>query len=132
MNPLKEKNTVLIVDDDMALCRSLQLQLKILGYEVITAFTAAEGLMRASSFSPALIFLDVHLPDENGFRILPVIRQENPESNIVIMTSDTSVNESMEKIRQNSVTFMAKPFELEDFLQHVSRHVGGANHRLDC
>lgn len=118
----EKRGTVLIVDNDAALCRSLQIQLKILGYEAIVAFTASHGLLRAANFSPTLIFLGIHLPDESGLNIYPFFRSNNPHCRVILMASDIS---QAKLHRSKEVMCLPKPFELDDFLSLVGWHFSG-------
>ncbi len=63
-------SSILIIDDDQALCRSLEIQLTTQGHEVKYANSAAEGLNLFNEWSPDLIFLDLMLPDQNGIDLL--------------------------------------------------------------
>ncbi len=60
------KTRVLVVDDDALLRRSLNYRLDREGYAVVTCETAAEGLLCARRDPPALVLLDIGLPDQSG------------------------------------------------------------------
>lgn len=115
---------VLIVDDDVDLCRSLQIQLKIEGYEVETAFNAARALELAFLSSPKLIFLDVHLHDRNGLSIISELQYVCPESNIIVFSSDAAARNQVKNLKIDSVSFLQKPFDLDEILRQVSSQMG--------
>jgi CheY-like chemotaxis protein len=64
-----EPETILIIDDDEAMVDVLARRLKQQGFETVTADTGAAGLAIARSLLPALIVLDLRLPDTDGFTV---------------------------------------------------------------
>lgn len=64
-----QRPTILIIDDDSAMIEVLVVSLRRLGYEVLTAGTGRQGLHQARSERPALILLDLCLPDTNGLTV---------------------------------------------------------------
>ncbi|MCB2181845.1 MAG: response regulator [Desulfobulbaceae bacterium] len=122
MEFIKKRKRVLIVDDDVALCRSLQIQLNMEGYDVETAFDAASGLSRAFSSLPELIFLDFHLPDESGLEILPEMLLAMPGSRIIIVSGDTAAGMLVRRRYNNMVGYLQKPFELDELLRCADQY----------
>ena len=68
---------LLIVDDDVKLCRLLRQYLEPLGYNVDVAHDGVEGLARARSREYAAVILDVMLPKQNGLEVLQILRRES-------------------------------------------------------
>ncbi|HUT88605.1 MAG TPA: response regulator [Thermoguttaceae bacterium] len=64
-----ERETILIVDDDEAMADVLSRRLRQQGFETVTADTGASGVAVAQSLEPALIVLDLRLPDTDGFTV---------------------------------------------------------------
>jgi CheY-like chemotaxis protein len=64
-----DRETILIVDDDEAMTDVLAGRLKQQGFETVTADTGASGVAVAQSLDPALIVLDLRLPDTDGFTV---------------------------------------------------------------
>ena len=64
-----DRETILIVDDDEAMTDVLAGRLKQQGFETVTADTGAAGVAVAESLEPALIVLDLRLPDTDGFTV---------------------------------------------------------------
>lgn len=67
--------TILIVDDDVASCRTLQLHLRSQGNEVFIAHSVDEGLATASSNQPDLVILDIRMPGKSGLDGLPEFKK---------------------------------------------------------
>ena len=78
---------ILIIDDDSALARSLQLQLGAHSIESVTAGTAADGISALEKDRPDMILLDINLPDGNGLTVMENITEEYPDIPVVMVTA---------------------------------------------
>ncbi|MFH1139647.1 MAG: sigma-54 dependent transcriptional regulator [Pseudomonadota bacterium] len=77
---------VLIIDDDLMFCEVLSLTVGRLGHEVTYVHTLGEGLRLARSTPLDVVFLDVRLPDGNGLKILPELRETESSPEVIIVT----------------------------------------------
>ncbi|HET9051266.1 MAG TPA: response regulator [Candidatus Dormibacteraeota bacterium] len=89
---------VLLIEDDPAVLNMYKMKLELDGYRVSTAMDGEEGLARAASAIPDIIFLDIRLPKKDGFEVLQALRQ-NPEtaSIPVIMLSNYGEKELVDR-----------------------------------
>ena len=78
---------ILIIDDDVALCRSIQLQLGAKGMDADMAHTATDGLARLCQQPPDLVLLDINLPDDDGLTVLKKINEIAADLPVVIITA---------------------------------------------
>ncbi|HYG97639.1 MAG TPA: response regulator transcription factor [Terriglobales bacterium] len=76
-SPVENPTRLLIIDDDVKLCRLIANYLQPLGYEIVAAHTGPEGLERAIHEPFSAIFLDVMLPGMNGFDLLRDLRKQS-------------------------------------------------------
>lgn len=106
---------VLIVEDDASNSEVLSLVLEMAGHQVSTAATAREALVRAVADRPAVVLLDLGLPDEDGGRITAALRQSLPAGARIIITSGTSVD-AAEARRLGVDGVLVKPFDPERLL----------------
>ena len=74
---------VLIIDDDMSVCRLLSEMVKRLDHDATFAFTLKDGLKEAISKDFDVVFLDVMLPDGSGINIVPQIRGKASSPEII-------------------------------------------------
>jgi DNA-binding response OmpR family regulator len=113
---MSSKNTILIIDDEANLRRSLSLILQKNDYQVTCAGTAQEGLalLRAGSYD--LLFLDIKLPDRTGIAILPEIRQRYPDMQVLILTAHASLETAIEAVRQGARDYLLKPVDPQNIL----------------
>ena len=107
---------ILIIDDDWALCRSLELQLRLHNHEAQSAGDVAEGLDLAAAASPDLLLLDINLPGRSGLNALPDFVQLNPEMPVVIMTGEPGNQLVVEAMRNGAVDYLRKPFAFDSVL----------------
>ena len=78
---------ILIVDDDVASCRTLQLHLRSQGHAVDIAHSVEEGLECARHSSPDLVILDIRMPGRSGLEGLPDFKRENPAAKVIMITA---------------------------------------------
>ena len=113
---------VLIVDDEPDVVELVEMLLRRSGYEVATAATGMEGLMKAHAEGPDVILLDVMMDDMDGWETLKLLRLDERTSHIpVIMVSARM--EPRDKIRglqEGAVDYVTKPFSIQDLLGTVA------------
>ncbi len=114
-----ESEKILIVDDDEGSRRSLSLVLGGSGYRTIEAATASEGLERAEQLRPALVLLDVKLPDLPGSEVLARLRRSDPDLPVVLVTAYASLETAIEAVNKGASGFMVKPVNVEEMLLNV-------------
>jgi len=109
-------NTILIIDDEVNLRRSLSLILQRNGYKVTCACSAQEGIQFLQAGPYDLVFLDIKLPDRSGISILPEIRQRHPEMPVLILTAHASLDTAIEAVRQGARDYLLKPIDPQNIL----------------
>jgi DNA-binding response OmpR family regulator len=80
-----QNQTVLLVEDDTAICDMYCLALQASGFAVATARTAAEALARAVEASPGVILLDIGLPDRPGTEVLLDLKSNDTTADIPVL-----------------------------------------------
>lgn len=76
---------VLLIEDDVRVRELYELVLKMDEYQVVTAETGEDGLKKASTENPDLIFLDIRLPGMNGLEVLEHLRQDEKTASIPVV-----------------------------------------------
>jgi two-component system response regulator AtoC len=105
---------ILIIDDDQALCRSLQVSLNIKGHEVRMVFSGEDGIAEAVAFQPDIVFLDINLPGINGLETLPKLANLPGKPTVVIMTGESDNLIAVQAMRQGAFDYLRKPLELDE------------------
>jgi two-component system alkaline phosphatase synthesis response regulator PhoP len=112
-------HSILIIDDEPNLRRSLGLILQRAGYTITTASNAAEAiqLLRAGAYD--LTFLDIKLPDQNGIQLLPQIKDLYPDMPIIILTAHATLDTAIGAVRLGARDYLLKPIDPESILSRV-------------
>jgi two-component system nitrogen regulation response regulator NtrX len=127
--------TVLVVDDEKNIRRTLQLVLEGEGYRVLGAETAAHALaILASPETPVdLAVLDVKLPDISGLDALAKIRSDEATRDlpIIVISGHATVNDAVQAIKLGASDFFEKPLERERVLVSVRNVLDAAKARQE-
>jgi two-component system KDP operon response regulator KdpE len=114
---------LLIIDDDQALLRALELYLDRHDYQVTTAHAGGPGLRKLYESHPDLVVLDVMMPGMDGWEILKRIR-ELTTLPVIMLTARDAEQERIKGLKMGADDYVAKPFsmrELEARIEAVLR-----------
>jgi DNA-binding NtrC family response regulator len=117
--------TVLVVDDDAASLSALFECLRRASYRVLVAQDGASALERAENGKPALILLDVMMPDIDGFETCRRLKR-NPSTAdvpVLFLTALSDTNEKIKGFEAGAVDYLTKPFQWEEVLARVRTHL---------
>ncbi len=106
--------SILIIDDDEAIRDSCSQALKKDGYKVKTAKDGMEGLRLFKEESFQVVLLDLRLPGADGMEVLSKIKEENPETPVIIITAYASIESAVEAMKRGAFNYLAKPFSPEE------------------
>jgi DNA-binding NtrC family response regulator len=118
-----ENRRILIIDDERPILMTLEALLTRRGFLVDAAATAATGLKTLKSKSPALVLLDLQLPDAEGLQTLDQIKTEHPGTQVIILTAHDSLNNAIESIKRGAYHFISKPYAPEELLSLVEKAI---------
>lgn len=118
-----DKNKVLIVDDDIVLGNIMTAALRSSGYEVHyqTSLTALKSIVL--ELQPDMIVLDVEVGTKNGIDMAPELKLIAPDIPILFISSHTAASEAAKALHAGAVAYLKKPFEIEELLAYIERHV---------
>jgi len=105
---------VLIVDDDRFVRMALSEALRSWEYEVLEADTVKSAKKVFSDEEPPIALLDIDLPDGSGIDILTFIKEEKPETIVVMITGTVDVENSVAALRGGAHDFIGKPVRIEE------------------
>jgi DNA-binding response OmpR family regulator len=115
------KKRILIIEDDTHIAEGLKLNLSLQGHEVDIAFDGVSGLQKWKTQQPHLIVLDIMLPRIDGLSVLRSIRLEDERLPILILSAKGSPEDRVKGLTYGVDDYLAKPFNLEEFLLRVER-----------
>jgi two-component system response regulator AtoC len=112
---------ILIIDDDRALGRSLQIHLEQDKHNVKVAATGREGLSAFASAAFDMAFVDLKLPDVSGLEVLARMRETRPETLAVMITGTQDTKATIEAVRLGAFDYIRKPLDLDAVLLTVEK-----------
>ena len=119
-------NAILIIEDNEKNLKLLRDVLQVKGYRTLDARTGTEGLRLARAELPALVLMDIQLPDISGITALRQLRADPLTRAIpVVAVSASAMQEEQEKITASGFDgYIMKPIDLKSFLEQVQRYAG--------
>ena len=112
---------ILVVDDDVAINELIKVNLELQGYTIVQAYNGVEGFAKAKQEEPALIILDVMMPDVDGYTMAQRVRQcpEISEIPIIMLTALSELNNKVEGFNIGVDDYLTKPFEIDELIVRV-------------
>src|SRR5512136_2800423 len=108
--------SVLIVEDDPTMLIALKDNFEFKGYKVFTAADGEKGLEAALNAKPDLIILDIMLPKINGYEICRLIRKENLDMPIIMLTAKGEESDIVLGLNLGADDYVTKPFSIKELL----------------
>jgi DNA-binding response OmpR family regulator len=113
---------VLVVEDDREMRELVEVILEQAGYRVITAAEGQEALAKVQEELPGVILLDMKMPGMNGWQFAHAFRAQHDHAvPIVVLTAATDASSRAREIEAEG--YLGKPFDLDDLLHTVERHL---------
>jgi DNA-binding NtrC family response regulator len=110
---MKGKAKIFLVDDDELIVSMLSRVLKNSGYEVRTA-TNTDGIVnKIRAWSPAVVFLDIRLPEKSGVDILRELSEQGVRTQVVMLTADDTAETAVTAMKLGAADYITKPFNIE-------------------
>jgi two-component system response regulator MprA len=110
---------ILVVDDDLAVCRSIDRALRLEGYEVIIVATGHGALEAVMQHSPDALVLDLQLPDLDGLQVCQRIREAGDDTPILMLTARDGIDDRVQGLDAGADDYLVKPFALEELLARL-------------
>ncbi len=107
---MRSTNRIMIVDDEADICYLLGCMLKEKHFVTRAAHTLAAARAALPEYAPCLIFLDVHLPDGSGLRLVEEAKNLSPPPGVVVMSAHDCVTREEAAPGKGADFFLAKPF----------------------
>ena len=122
-NP-SSSGSVLIIDDETEIRESLETLLEMEGFDVETAVSGEEGLLRIGEHPYDLVLLDLALPGRDGMDILSEIHAHDERLPVIMITAYGTVENAVRAMQSGASNFVQKPWDNEKLLADVRAAVG--------
>jgi two-component system response regulator HydG len=115
------KGTILVVDDDTAMCEFLSTGLGTAGYRVTSTTDPGEASSLLDSIDPDVVVADLNLPHASGLDICAAAVARRPDVPVILITGFGTLDTAIGAIRAGAYDFITKPFELEALVLALDR-----------
>ncbi len=107
---------ILVIDDDNAINELIKVNLELEGHQVIQAYDGIKGFALCKQELPALVILDVMMPDVDGFTVAQRIRKndETKDIPILMLTALSQLNDKVNGFNIGVDDYLVKPFEMQE------------------
>lgn len=112
------KPTILIIDDEAAIRKLLEITLQSNSYEASFASTAREGIAMVANHPPDMVILDLGLPDKNGHEVLKELREWFTRP-IIILSVQNSEEDIIKGLDNGANDYLVKPFRTGELLARI-------------
>lgn len=117
------KGTILVVDDQPNMLRTLRVMLEGAGYEVVLAGSVEEASTAVTRATFDLVLTDLKMGDGSGLDVLAFVRERSPQSSVIVMTAHGTIESAVDAVRRGANDYLQKPFSEEEILLRVENAV---------
>lgn len=115
--------SVLIVDDEELIRRSLSRTFESAGYTTSCASSGVEALRLLAADAPTCAIIDLRLGDMDGFEILRLLRSQHPRTKAIVITAHGDLDNAVQALRLGAFDFIRKPFDIEEVLTSANNAI---------
>lgn len=105
---------IFLLEDDKILAKEIKSFLEQKGFECLIAFDGEELLNKISTDSGDIILLDINVPRTNGIDVCKLIRDQNKETPIMMLTALADLDNKLKSFKYGADDYLVKPFHLEE------------------
>jgi PAS domain S-box-containing protein len=116
---MRDRQSILIVDDDESTLRTLALIFDNMGYETETALTGRGAIEKARERFFNLAFLDIKLADMQGVELLAPLKKMHPNMVVIIITGYASLETAVRALNEGAAGYITKPLNMDEVLATV-------------
>ena len=102
---------IMVVDDEMEICKVLQSFLQSRGYDAIYATSGEEALALAKEQRPDLVLLDIRMPGMDGVQLLRLLKEVDPEIKVIMVTGVMDEEVGKDLLRHGASDYITKPID---------------------
>jgi len=122
---VEEKNTLLVVEDDLDVADMLNAFFRNQGYEVLTVNWGEDGVRAAQTNLPQLVILDIRLPDIDGFEVARRLRENRRTRDIpiIFLTEKRERSDRLRGLELRADDYITKPFDIQELRLRVQNAI---------
>ncbi len=120
---MDEKESILIVDDDESICRTLALVFGKKGYHIETARTGCRAIEKAKGRFFNVALLDIKLPDMGGIELLGPLKAIHPDMETMMITGHACIETTVQALNHGAFAYLTKPLNMDQVLATVQNAI---------
>ena len=124
------KEHILVVEDE-PIWRTLLNSLLAKNFNVAEADSGAKLQQKFAETAPAVVLLDLKLPDASGLDLLPQIKKNWPDTEVIVLTSGATFDVAVEATKSGAFHFIQKPFDTQTLLVTIARAIENRQRKLE-
>ena len=119
--PTNAGPSVLIIDDEQGILDVLRILLSNNGFTAYTARGGRAGIEQIQTLTPDIVISDIRMPDVSGAEVLSAARAANPETPVILMTAQATLQSAMHAVNEGAFYYIQKPFRNDELLAILHR-----------
>ena len=104
------KHRILVVDDEVTVCKSIRQALLREDYEIDMAYSGEEALAKEAEQSYDVMIIDLMMPGMSGMDLLKMVKSRSPKVRLIMVTGYPTVRNTLQAMQLGAVDFLPKPF----------------------
>jgi DNA-binding NtrC family response regulator len=110
---------ILFIDDERDFLDVMSERLSSRGMKVATADSAKEGLKKAAEQSYDAVVLDLMMPEMNGIEVLKLLKEKNPDLEVILLTGHATIKQGVEAIKLGALDLLEKPANIDQLTERI-------------
>ncbi|AQS07352.1 response regulator transcription factor [Clostridium beijerinckii] len=119
---VRDKITILIVDDEKSIVDFIKMGLEAEGYLVYEAYDGNQAIEIASKITPNIVILDIMLPGMDGYEVCSIIKK-SIKTSVIMLTALDEVDDKVKGLDIGADDYMAKPFSFKELLARINARI---------
>jgi len=115
------KPKVLIIDDERAILDTVEILLRGEGFHAVSYHDAREAIDRLDEEAPDIVLTDIRMPHVSGIEVLTAVRERDPETPVILMTAQASLQSAVNAVNQGAYYYLQKPFSNAELVTLLRR-----------
>ena len=116
---MREKQKVLVVDDDRRMVRTICDILRVKGYEALPAYSGEEAVNKAKDVGPDCVLMDIKMHGIDGVAALKMIKEISPDTSVLLMSANASEEQVTEAKQNGAAAVLSKPIEVDTLIRII-------------
>lgn len=110
---------ILLIDDEQDFLTIMAERMEARNMKVSTASSAKEGLEKAADGTFDAVILDLRMPEMNGMEALKILKEKNPDLEVILLTGHATIKDGVEAMRLGALDLLEKPADINALTERI-------------